>query len=327
MAIIRSSGDILDTIASELADNNAGLISAYDIRHNMADAVFSIPSIVSSGDTEFEFPFYNNVTLRHVAGDGNGKLITESGVLFPNSIENPSLLQTDPYPGTRNIDHGQLLSSSLLDDDHTQYIHLDGSRAMDENFGVGTENWINSSGVENGNSDDRGIQFVYQGDHDDMYIGTSGKLQFNLDNTSTDSFYGMARAWLSFDASGNVSPNFHLPTIKSYYNISELIKHEAGKFSIVFDSGVFDNNNYVALGISNATSTSGSKEDMDLNTVGIVLRTGNDGPDDVDSPRTLTFVVQNDNGSYVDAQNNDLVVYGFSPGSKSGVKPTITYNG
>lgn len=326
MPTIQDSGAILTSIGQDLADNNAGLISAEDVRHNMEDTVASISRIVASGDTETEYPFYNNVTVRHIPGDGNGLLYVESGIYFPNSSENPSLLQEDPYPGNDAIDHGQLAPGSLLDDDHPQYMNLNGTRSMDDNLGVGTTNWINSSGLENGASDDRGIQFVYQGDHDDLYIGTSGKLEFNLDNTYTDSFHGLAKAWLSFDASGNLPPDHNAPVIKSYYNVENLTKDDTGKFTITFNSGVFEDNKYVALGLSNATSTSGSQEDMDLNTVGIVLRTGNDGPDDVDNPRKLTFVVQNDGNQYIDAQNNDLVVYGYNPGSKSGVVPTVTNN-
>ena len=47
---VKNTGDLLSTIASELANNNAGLISAYDIRHNLEDIVESINLIVSSGD-------------------------------------------------------------------------------------------------------------------------------------------------------------------------------------------------------------------------------------------------------------------------------------
>jgi cob(I)alamin adenosyltransferase len=34
MATIQSSGDLLASIAADLSDNNAGLISAEDVRHN-----------------------------------------------------------------------------------------------------------------------------------------------------------------------------------------------------------------------------------------------------------------------------------------------------
>ena len=73
--------------------------------------------------------------------------------------------------------------------------------------------------------------------------------------------------------------------------------------------GVFQDNNYVAIGNSNATNASGSAEDFDLNTVGLVLRTG----DGVGTPRTITYLCRNDNGEYVDSEMNDLVVFGLGP--------------
>ena len=51
MPTMKNSGDLISSISSELADNNAGLISAYDVRHNMEDIAFSRNKIVASGDT------------------------------------------------------------------------------------------------------------------------------------------------------------------------------------------------------------------------------------------------------------------------------------
>ena len=45
------------TIASELADNNAGLISEADVRQNLIDAVDSINMIVASGNTNENYKF------------------------------------------------------------------------------------------------------------------------------------------------------------------------------------------------------------------------------------------------------------------------------
>jgi len=47
---VKSKAQLITNIQTELADNNAGLISAYDIRHNMEDIVDSINQIVASGD-------------------------------------------------------------------------------------------------------------------------------------------------------------------------------------------------------------------------------------------------------------------------------------
>ena len=51
---VKNTGDLLSSINGDLADNNAGLISAEDVRHNMADTVESINLIVSraGGDRE-----------------------------------------------------------------------------------------------------------------------------------------------------------------------------------------------------------------------------------------------------------------------------------
>ena len=46
---IRDSGFLLARIEEQLADNNAGLISAADVRNNVGDAVRSINAIVASG--------------------------------------------------------------------------------------------------------------------------------------------------------------------------------------------------------------------------------------------------------------------------------------
>ena len=65
---------------------------------------------------------------------------------------------------------------------------------------------------------------------------------------------------------------------------------------------------------------SGSKEDFDVNTVGLVLRQG----DDTSALRTLTYYVRNDDNSYVDAEINDLVVFGLGPGVSSATPPTVS---
>ena len=83
---------------------------------------------------------------------------------------------------------------------------------------------------------------------------------------------------------------------------------------------MFTNNHYVAIGTSNGTTSSSSKEDMDVNTVACVIRTGND---DNDGLRTCTFVIQNDAGEYVDGKVNDFVAYGYDPASTSGTVPTV----
>ena len=69
MPTIQDSGAILTSIAADLADNNAGLISAEDVRHNMEDSVASVGKIMSLADTENTYYFQNNVK---VSGDDSG---------------------------------------------------------------------------------------------------------------------------------------------------------------------------------------------------------------------------------------------------------------
>ena len=82
-----SSGVLIASISEDMADNNAGLISAQDVRHNMEDTVYSIRKIVASGETESTFTFYNPIVASTgtvgvagpVAGATSGDIIVESG--------------------------------------------------------------------------------------------------------------------------------------------------------------------------------------------------------------------------------------------------------
>ena len=78
MATIKSSGDILSSIATDLADNNAGLISAEDVRHNMEDTVASVNRIVSSGDLDNQYPLYNVVRVSKTLADGEAPSATKT---------------------------------------------------------------------------------------------------------------------------------------------------------------------------------------------------------------------------------------------------------
>lgn len=319
------SGDIINSIKCDLADNNAGLISAADIRENMEDLAFSVNRIVASGDTETEFPFFNAVKATTAAG-GSGMFIPESGISFPNSpVESErTQLQVRPWLGPGGITHDELSSRNSSDDSHTQYLPRTGSKKMQGNLGM-DDNWINSSGsVLDGGSpysyDDRGLKFVSVVDsdtnykYDDIEIGTSGSLKFNKDLSSTDSFHGVAKAWLRFDASENP------PVVLGYHNISGIEKTDVGKYTITFTSGTFMNNYYVAIANANARSSASNGDDYDLNTVGCFYRTGDDGT----TLRTISYHIQKDDNSFVDAEVCDLVCYGFEPGSRSGTPPTVT---
>ena len=176
MPTIQDSGAIISSISSDLADNNAGLISAYDVRHNMEDAVASIPNIVSLSDTENTYYFRNNVKVSGV-GATESKFITEAGISFPNAPVNAFLTdntQVEPYPGAGNIDHGDL--AGLSDDDHLIYLNRDGSRGMIGNLQMNdnlTAHWIGPSGDSS-----EGIQFVHNSDGK-LEINTSGTIVFD----------------------------------------------------------------------------------------------------------------------------------------------------
>lgn len=323
MATIKSSGDLVSSISTDMADNNAGLISAEDVRHNMEDTVFSINRIVASGDTDVAFPFYNNVRARQVnVGDATeGIFIAESGVQFPNwpisvgGITNNTQIQ--PFPGINNINHNDLANKEL-GNPHTQYYKTDGTNPCTDDFVLGN-NWINASGYLN-----KGFKFVpvgnataTQGHDQEIYV--SGDMRWS-DGSVLPNAKGVAKAWVQFDGSGTA----HAPTVRGFHGISGIIKTNPGKYKIYFNSGVFTDDNYVAIGTSNGTTASGSNVDMTVNTVGFVLRTSVDNNPDL---RQTTVVVKTEAGGYADGELIDCVFYGHSKGETSGVvTPTTAFS-
>lgn len=293
---IRTSGELLANIATNLADNNSGAISAGDVRNNMADTVESMNSIIASGDTNNRFPFFNDVRLKHVSGSG-GRLIVESGILFPNS-QFPTTLQREPWPGVASIPHNSL-DQLTLGDPHTQYINKNGLRAMEGNFRL-ANNWIGVSG-QNG----AGLKFVDTAASGTQIL-TSGTFVFS-DNSIIKSGRGVAKAWINFDGSG-VSA---IPVVRSAYNITALEDLGVGKFRVTFASGVLGSNNYVAIASTNARGSAGNLEDFERHAVGLVVRDG------TDPNRKLTIGIINELGNYVDAEINNLVVFDNGPGVSS----------
>ena len=308
-----NSGDLITSISTDLADNNAGLISAEDVRSNMEDTAFSINKIVASGDTDVVFPFFNDVRAKHnsVAGT-DGRFIAESGILFPNGPVNTGVLQVEPWTGVGGIEHDDLLNVATSTA-HTQYYHLAGTYALTSHFKAGSSNWINASGLNA-----VGFRFNPKDANAlEQEILTSGTFKFD-DNSRISNAKGVAKAWLNFNGSGNATDN--LPVVRSYHNISGISRLSPGKYKITFTSGTFLDNNYVAVGQSNATSTSGSPEDITVNTVGLVMRSGTD--DDYHGLRSITFCVKNNAGQFADAEMNDFVAYGYEPSETSGTIPT-----
>lgn len=312
MATMKSSGDLLSSISTLIPDNNSAAISAMDIRVNMEDTVFSINRIVASGDTDVQFPFYSDVRAKK-DGSSGGTFIAESGIIFPNSPVNAASRQVQPFLGVGNLQHDSL-GGLTTGDPHTQYVNISGikaGRVMTGNLAIGN-NYISNSGTAA-----RGFYFRPNASGTETVEIYGGGLKFQ-DGSQVDTFKGSARAYLNFDASGSVAP--HNAVIRSYFNIKHVRKEAAGKFVVTFTSGTFADNNYVAIGTSNATTASGSMEDFDINTVACVSRSG----DDSASLRSCTFVIRNDNGEYVDAEVNDFVVYGRRPNEASGTVPTVS---
>jgi hypothetical protein len=303
---IRKKEDILTNITGDLADNNAGLISAEDVRNNMYDTAESVNSIVGSGNHDTSHPFVNNVRASNADGN-HGLFIAESGIQFPNQAGG-SCTQLECYPGPYGIPHGGLASLLSPADDHTQYYHIDGRRSMMGNVPLTHSYWIGSSGVDN-----VGLKFVYAPqagnlNRNDIHVGMSGDFLFQADQSRFSSAQGVAKAWINFDGSGLS----HIPTVRASYNIVDLQHLSRGKYTISFNSGVFQDNNYVVLATSNSTTASGSIEDFDVNTVGVVMRYGSEYDDE--GFRKCSFVVRNDAGEYVDGEINDFVVFGGGSG-------------
>jgi hypothetical protein len=317
-----NSGQLIANISSELSDNNAGLISAYDVRHNMEDLAFSINKIVASGDTEVEFPFFNAVKVSYAdssspsAGANHGDLIMDSGIFFPNctDVAKQTKRQTEPWLGDAGINHSNL--QNLASDTHLQYYNRLGVDAARANSLLGnmatSSHWINISGIAG-----VGFQFAQTNPSaTEQTINTSGNFVFQRDKSVIpNTAKGVAKAWCNFDASGVGN----IPVVRSWYNIHQIERVEQGKLIITFTSGTFFNNDYVAVGTANATTSASSAEDFSVNTVGLVVRAGDDGT----ALRTITYTIKNENGDYVDSHVCDLVVYGYSPGESSGTPPIM----
>ena len=293
----RSEADLKNSINTDLADNNAGNISARDVRQNMFDIVDSIVPIVQSGINDSN-PFSCNVTV----GDGSegcGLLTVTSGVIFPDGT------QTSHFPGLGSIEHSGL-AGLTTGDPHTQYVHTDGSRDITGDMGL--RGWVSESGITN-----QGIKF--DDNLGQIKIGNvtdkPTTIKFNRDSSTMDSAKGVARAWMRWSGSAGVSSSGI--EVQSAFNIHTLRRTSAGKFEITFPSGTFSDNNYVPVGNSNGRGDSDSAEDFDINVVGMVATTGNDAP----TLRGMSYLVKNTSNQYVNSAVNTLVVYGNGTGTTS----------
>jgi hypothetical protein len=300
---IRSQSDIVNNINTNLADNNAGLISAADVRENMKDIAESIQTIVGSGNFDSLTPFTGSNVRAKINNNQYGRFIAESGVEFPNG----GGLQLVRYPGPNAIQHNDL-AGLTTGNPHTQYMHTNGLNKAIGNMPMGDQ-WINASGNLSFSTNNRGIKFTYvNADKELLNVGNKTTIDFDVDNSTMFTAKSTAQAWIRFNGSGNMS-------VTSSYNIKQLKKTSQGKFEVYFNDNTFADGNYVAIGNSNSRTDSDAGEDFDLNTVGIVTRDRN----------YLTFYVLNKSSQYVDAAINDLVVFGNASGviPSSGVTLTV----
>jgi hypothetical protein len=307
MPTLRTKQQLLNKAEIELADNNAGAISARILRESVTDFCYSTNLIVGSGDHNVEFPFVNNVRASKI--NGNGFFIAESGVTFPNSPR--AVNQYEAYPGAAGIDHDDLRNRHVNVDAHRQYLAVNGTRPMEENLPMGN-NWINSSGA---GFDNRGLRFEYAPSGDSIHVGSGSKFVF-ADSSKMPSARGVAKAWMIFDGSGTGS--YGVPVVKAYHNVESIQYLDPGKYRIILPSGAVKNANCVAIGNSNSRTTASSQEDFDRNTVGITQRTI-----DGQGRLNLTFLVLNDAGQYVDAELNELIVYGNDVGEGTQPSPLV----
>lgn len=290
--------DLLTNISNDLADNNAGAISAADVRENMKDIVDSIISITASGMSEAT-PFQQNIKLQYNPDTQQGGILRCSGIEFDSGGTQTSAV--DPA----NIDHGVL--QGLDDDDHNQYLLATGLRVLSGDFGT-DDNWINSSGQAYPvNVGSRGISFENVSNSQEvLHIGTGTSIAFDVDESTMSSANGVAKAWINFDSStGAVDVN-------DAYNISGIQRTAAGKFAITFAPGTFDNDNYIAIGTSNGRSTNTNAEDFAEVQISTAYRINSDDG----NTRVVYFAVYDRaNNNYVDAISNELVVFGRNIGS------------
>jgi hypothetical protein len=274
---------IISEICHRIPDNNAGSISAADVRQPMQNLAFSVNKIVAEGDHNVSFPFIGSVKTMD-------DFIAEKGINFPNGGGR----QTEPYPGASNINHN-LLNNRNNNEAHPNYLTIDGTRPMQ-----GSIQMNGYSIAASGNLfDDRGLKFEYTPTEDQIKVGSATSVVFS-DGSKMKSGRGLAKAWINFDASE--SPL----VVRSYHNVETIKRIDEGKFEITIPSGVLRDENCVVIGSSNSRSSASNNEDFDRNTVGVVNR------DFISASGTvvLSFAVLNEQGEYINAELNDLVVFG-----------------
>lgn len=296
-------------IQNRLPDNNAGEISAADVRDTFVDIVDSIVTIVAN-DMDTTTPFLNDIKIKRDTVNNLGGVLYCSGIQFDDN----TFLDSATFDLSQTS-HSQL--ANRLNDDHPQYLLASGQRMLAGDLGT-SGNWINSSGALYHNVDPgyRGIRFQYVANQQEiMHVGSGTYLNFLKDDSTMHSAKGVAKAWINFTSSnGNLSVN-------DSYNISRIQRTGTGKFTITFTDGILKNNHYIAIASSNGQGSIDGPESFREIEVGTSQRVG-EGTSD--SPRSVSFWVYDKyNNNYVDAALNELVVFGSNPGAKV-ANPAVT---
>ena len=85
MATVQDKSVLQNAIQTDLADNNAGLISAEDVRENMDNIVESMAHIIANSDFATDGNAFQSNVRAQIVGGSHGLFIADSGIKF-NSI-------------------------------------------------------------------------------------------------------------------------------------------------------------------------------------------------------------------------------------------------
>ncbi len=331
MAIAKQLTDLIADINNRLKDNNEGTIGAADIRENVRNVAASIQGIVASGDTDSAYPFYKDVRIKKdITANTGGRIMVESGILFPRSDADSTSLQTQPYLGPGGINHNTL-GNLTIGNPHTQYVDTGGLNRMvnGKSFRMGTGYIMQGSSQDGGrlalDEANKGLRFESTGaTTETVHVGSGTMVEFEDDKSPFTSAQQVAQAWIRFDAtrpSVGETSGTTIAGVNCSYNIKTIERRrdsgnnlQDGKFKIYFKDNLFDHANYVAIASSNAQGGTDAA-DFTLCTVGIVERTST----------YISFDVKQDDGDFVNASVNDLVIYGPASGVVEQAAPTIQF--
>jgi hypothetical protein len=319
-------GTLLYDISNQLPDNNAGQISAKDVRETMFNLTESIPYVIASGDWDVaNKEFISDIRLRRNTVDSitsGGTLIVQSGIVFEdNGNPDGTALQTRPYLGPTGISHSELKDlTGTSNDHHTQYLLGAGTRSMSGDLGMGS-NFIkfnNEATADIGH----GINFEFVDANEEvLHIGSKTHIEFDVDTSTIKTGRSTAQAWVNFNSVSGVAEADTLD-VRSSYNISSVRRvteggePQAGKFRIYFATNTFDSAaDICAIGTSNAKSSNASGGEIDSNTAVCVERTA----------EYVTFYVMDDTNAFRDAEVNDVMIFGNPSGVPTPAGPTVSY--